>query len=55
MPKYKVCIGFNGKHIVEVEADNEDDAEEEALNGNYDKVDDESEDFEVDWVEEIIE
>lgn len=51
--KYKVCIGFNGKHIVEVEAKNEIEAEELALSGNYSDYEDESEDFEIDWVEKI--
>jgi hypothetical protein len=50
---YEVCIGFNGRHIVEVTAKNEDEAGEMALNGNYADYKDDSEDFEVDWVEEI--
>ena len=47
---YEVCIGFNGRHIVEVTAKNEHEAGEMALNGNYADYKDDSEDFEVDWV-----
>ena len=51
--KFRVSVIFDGVDLYEIEAKDEDEAREKVLSGDFEPVDNDNENYAVDWVEEV--